>query len=55
MENFIMNTILLKYSDVHDQNYKKDFTDTLRVAISIEFEKSSKSDQELKMYSYQEL
>ena len=50
-----MNTILLKYSDVHDQNYKKDFADISRVVISIEFEKSSKSDQELKIYSYQEL
>lgn len=50
-----MNTMLLKYNDVHDQNYEKDFADISRVAISIEFEKSSKSDQELKIYSYQEL
>lgn len=50
-----MNTMLLKCSDVHDQNYEKDFADISRISISIKSEKSSKSDQELKIYSYQEL
>ena len=53
----IMSRISLKYNtDEYDNlNYKKDFADILRTAISVESNKIRENMQEPEMYSYQEL